>query len=189
MHPLLTEYQPQGRWRFPLRHCAGIPVNRHPGAFGCVRKRDIHTGVDLYCPENEPVFAVEEGVVVAIEVFTGPRADSPWWNETQALLVEGASGVVCYGEVHINEGLDVGVRVEAGQEIGHVVPVLKPMQARSDIPGHSRFMLHLELYKHGTRAAVWWRPGEPRPAELLDPTPYLLAAEEVTPGQTPPPRR
>jgi hypothetical protein len=37
-------------------------------------------------------------------------------------------------------------------------------------------MLHLELYRHGTRAAVWWRLDEPRPANLLDPTPYLLNA-------------
>jgi murein DD-endopeptidase MepM/ murein hydrolase activator NlpD len=173
---LLTEYEAQGRWRFPLRDCAGIPINRHPGAFGCVRKRDVHTGVDLYCRENEPVFAVEEGVVVAVEDFTGPKAASPWWNDTQALLVEGSSGVVCYGEVCINEGISAGVRIEAGQEIGHVIGVLRAIQARPDIPGHSCFMLHLELYRHGTRAAVWWQLDEPRPANLLDPTPYLLTA-------------
>jgi hypothetical protein len=176
MHKLLGECVPATQWFFPLCQCAGIPINRHPGAFGCVRKRDVHTGVDLYCRENESVYAVEDGIIVAIEDFTGPSAGSPWWNDTQALLVEGASGVVCYGEVRINEGISVGVQVAAEQQLAHVLPVLKPIQSRADIQGHSRFMLHLELYRHGTRSAVWWRLDEPRPGNLLDPTPYLLNA-------------
>lgn len=51
------------------------------GMFGAVRKYDIHTGVDLYCEEGSLVSEYEDGIVVAIEDFTGVKANSPWWNE------------------------------------------------------------------------------------------------------------
>lgn len=72
-----------------------------PGHFASVRRHDVHTGVDLYAEEGTPARAVEDGVVISVENFTGPNADdpSPWWNDTQAVLIKGASGVVVYGEV------------------------------------------------------------------------------------------
>lgn len=163
-------------WLFPLRACNGIPVGLHPGAFAA-RRHDIHTGVDLYCREGEVVLSVEDGIVVNVEPFTGPAAGSPWWNDTQAVLVEGASGVVGYGEVVPLPGLEVGCRVQRGEPIGRVAVVLKEGKERLDIPGHSRAMLHLELYRPGTRQSVAWGLDEGRPADLLDPTPHLPGAE------------
>ncbi len=143
------------------------------GKFGAVRKHDVHTGVDIYTRENAPVLAMETGRVVCIEQFTGPP-ESPWWLPTDVILVEGPSGVIAYGEV--TPKVSAGDLVCVGQEIANVVPVLKPGQERSDIPGHSRFMLHLELYIPGTRSTVWWKKGNPQPEELLDPTPILVRA-------------
>ena len=136
------------------------------------RRQDIHTGVDLYAPEGMSVRSVEEGVVVAVERFTGEAAESPWWEETDAVLVEGPSGVVCYGEVWPK--VDVGWRVPPGARVGVVRRVLKPGKPNGS-------MLHLELYRPGTRQTVWWRGGE-RPPGLLDPTERLLAALEVERG-------
>jgi hypothetical protein len=68
-------------WIWPLTdYKPAIPVGSHDGAFGTKRRFDMHTGVDLYCPDGAEVVTVEEGVIVGIEVFTGPRADSPWWR-------------------------------------------------------------------------------------------------------------
>jgi murein DD-endopeptidase MepM/ murein hydrolase activator NlpD len=164
-------------WLFPLKSCTGLPARPHPGAFAARRRHDTHTGVDLYCREGEPVLAVEDGVVVNIEPFTGPSAGSPWWNDTQAVLVEGASGVVGYGEIVPSPGLAVGRRVLRGEPVGRVAVVLKEGKERQDVPGHSRAMLHVELYRHGTRRAVVWGLDEGRPEGLLDPTPLLLRAE------------
>jgi len=162
-------------WPWPSRFKrAELPRGEHPGAFGAVRKFDVHTGVDLYTFEFTPVISVEDGVVVRVLQFTGKAVGSPWWRDTWAVLVEGPSGVVCYGEIH--PFVIVGVRVVAGSRIGSVKRVLDS-EARSDIPGHLPTMLHLELYKTGTREPVEWRLGEPRPESLLDPTPYLRAAE------------
>lgn len=143
------------------------------GKFGAIRKHDIHTGVDLYTRENAPVNAMESGEVVAIEDFTGPP-ESPWWLPTQAILVEGESGVLVYGEVAPK--VAVGDRVEVGQEIANVIPVLKPDAERPKILGHSRFMLHMELHVPGTRATSWWKRNEPQPESLRDPMPLLVRA-------------
>ena len=135
-----------------------------------MRKYDVHTGIDLYAEPGTPVHAVEDGLVVAIENFTGPSAGSPWWLETKALLVEGASGVVCYGEIEVAEGISVGASVPRAARLGTVLPVLRKFKGRPTT------MLHLELYEPGTRASVVWGLGEQRPSWLQDPTTLLLDA-------------
>lgn len=156
------------------------PLLQHPGAFGTARKHDVHTGVDLYVPEHSWVHAVETGKIVRAGAFTGTRSmpPTPWWNDTSYLMVEGESGVVCYGEIHcswldsqLREQPDgfYGDTIEVGETIGMIFPVLK------EDKGRPRSMLHLELYEHGYRGEpVDWALGAPRPAGLLDPTPFLL---------------
>ena len=145
-----------------------IPTPPHVGSFGAQRKHHIHEGVDLYAPHKTPISAVEEGVVVAIEPFTGAAVDSPWWHDTFAVFVEGGSGVVVYGEIEPQPDLVVGQSVQSGQILGCVVPVLKVNK------GRPMSMLHLELHTKNTRQAVEWSVGEPKPATLLDPTSLLL---------------
>lgn len=160
----------------------GVPVvvdlpheYTHPGAFGAYRKYDVHTGVDLYVPECRAAFTVEAGTVVGLGTFTGPSANppSPWWNDSSYIMIEGESGVVCYGEIHCSwhgDGRDMlGHKFEAGDLVGFPVQVLKKDK------GRPTRMLHLELYKHGYRGEpVDWALGAPQPSGLLDPTPYLL---------------
>ncbi len=164
------------RWYFPLTRCPGIPINHHPGAFGFQRRKNHHTGVDLYASENQHVFAVEGGEVVHIEQFTGKDVGHKWWEDTWGVMVEGASGVVNYGELHKPSELKVGDRIHRGQKVGYVKRVLFEDRLRKDIPGHSTSMLHLELYKHGTRDFTDWHDPVKNP-NLLDPTAMLLDAE------------
>lgn len=164
------------RWLFPLKYGSGIPIGSHPGAFGFERRNYgyIHPGVDLYTFDSHPVFAVEDGTVISVEAFTGAHAGSGWWNDTWAVLVEGDSGVVCYGE--ISPIAVAGTKLRQGDELGLVIPVLKE-QAREDIPGHSCSMLHLELYAKGrNRALEEWALGDPQPDFLINPTLRLLDA-------------
>lgn len=166
-------------WFFPLKNWdLEIPQRDHPGAFGAVRKFDIHTGVDLYCKEGTSVFAVEDGEIVAIEEFTGPNAESPWWNQTWAILIRGDSGVVVYGEVE-NPSLSVGDIVKMGDFLSCTKQVLKKDK------GKPMCMLHLELCTSETTETVWWRKKgekanwwkETKPPCLLDPTEHLLEAK------------
>ena len=149
-----------------------LPLAPHPGAFGVARKNHIHEGVDLYCAEGTPVYAVEPGRVVAVVPFTGTIAGSDWWHDTYAVLVEGETGVVVYGE--ITPGRVTGENIAAGDCIGHVKQVLK------NDKGRPMAMLHLELYDHGTRDAVEWKNDTPRPRGLRDPTPYLLNIGQIS---------
>lgn len=156
-----------------------ILIGDHVGAFGTRRKNHRHEGVDLYCNPQDPVYAVEDGIVVFIEDFTGEKAGSPWWNNTRAVHVEGESGVIVYGEILETEGLVVGSPVCQGDLIGHVVTVLLKDK------GRPMTMLHFELYEHGSRESVTWHPWEEeKPPFLKDPTSLLLKAmKDIQNGQ------
>lgn len=142
----------------------GLPLPPHLGAFGVKRKYHIHEGVDLYVPKNTSVFAVEDGIVTQVAPFTGPSVGSEWWNETQAVWIEGESGVVVYGE--IDPSVVLGQFVKAGERIGSVLQVLVKDK------GRPMSMLHMELHSHGTTESLDWI--DDKPDTLQDPTPKLL---------------
>jgi len=167
----MTPELPEGQWLWPLIE-GPCEWPGPEGQFGAVRKHDIHTGIDLYTYPGMPALAVEDGRIVAIEDFTGPKAGSPWWEDTQAVLIEGVSGVVCYGELTPLRSVKIGERVKQGTCLGCVKRVLRRDK------GRPMTMLHLELYRPGTRESVWWRLGAAQPAELLDPTGLLRGAFE-----------
>ena len=163
-------------WPWPLKDREPLFPDE-PGRFGFERAEDVHSGVDLYCELGTEVVAVEDGSVVAVEWFTGQHVLDPdgnpssWWNDTQVVLVEGASGIVAYGEVSAR--VAPGDSVVAGQVVGVVdKAVLKSFKGRPMV------MLHLELY--GAKVpddrgslTTWWDKGTPKPPHLLDPTPLL----------------
>lgn len=152
------------RWPLP-----GIQPIRppHDGLFGGIRRHDRHTGIDLYAPEGSPVVAMEAGTIVAVIDFTGPAVGTSWWLPTRAILVEGASGVILYGEVDTD--LIVGLELAEGMELGQVERVL-----RND-KGRPTSMLHLEHYFHGARRSVeGWPLGlKDPPKGLRDPLPLV----------------
>jgi len=159
----------------PLNPMPPIPIGTyHPGAFGVNRHLHVHTGVDLYAPYGCPVMAMEDGVVIKVAWFTGLVIGMPWWNDTRAVYVQGASGVFCYGEVQESPVIKEGVKVKQGDVIGYVLSVLRKYK------GRPMSMLHLEQYSPG-HTDEWdeWKIGEPKPGHLYDPTPFLLTIEGV----------
>jgi len=175
------------RWKFPLAdfnvngfkpNASGIPIKGHQGSFLFKRTKHIHTGVDLYTIDKQKVYAVESGEIVGIEDFTGTKQETPWWEDTKCMLIEGASGVVCYGEITPSQFLKIGENVKQGQYIGRVKRVLKEGKERPDIAGHSISMLHIEMYKHGiTRAFEEVGENKSDWNDLIDPTQYLIGSE------------
>lgn len=138
----------------------------------------VFKGVDLYCEQGTEVISCEDGIVVSIPWFTGQYAltndgiPSNWWNDTIAILIEGKSGVIVYGEIDPNyPHVQVGDIIKKGDTLGIIYcPVLKKFKGRPMV------MLHLELMTHGSREPVWWTNRDLKPIELLDPTPFLLNA-------------
>lgn len=142
-----------------------LPLLPHPGAFSAQRANHVHEGIDFYCDEGTPIYAVEDGTVVGITPFTGVKAGCDWWEDTDAVLVEGATGVVVYGE--LIPAVENGAAVKAGDLIGHIKRVLK------EDKGRPMSMLHLELHVYGTRDVYEWKTLSEKPPSLKDPTPYL----------------
>lgn len=144
-----------------------IPLREPPlhGRFGVQRKHDIHTGIDLYAEEGTKIYAIESGQVISVVPFTGIPAESPWWLDTDAVMVEGPYGVILYGE--LSTDLKAGDFVFEGDIIGSVKRVLKKDK------GKPVAMLHIECYTSGTKEPVWWNIGEIQPSNLLDPTPLV----------------
>jgi murein DD-endopeptidase MepM/ murein hydrolase activator NlpD len=156
--------------KWPLHNITpAIPPECHMGDFAYRRSFYHHPGIDIYCENGQQVVAIEDGVVVGFEHFTGEGANppSPWWNNTFAVMVEGESGVIGYCELLIEDELDIGQKVKAGDPIGNIVPVLKKDK------GNGTTMLHLELYTAGTRHHVTWVLDTEKPVELLNPRDLL----------------
>lgn len=150
--------------KFPLKtYTHEIPSDQHPGAFGVKRKFDIHTGIDLYCEVNDEVICIEDGTILEIVKFTGPLAKSPWWNDTDAILVKGHSGIILYGEIKVNSSLRKGRLVRSGDVLGTVQTVLKKDKSKP------MTMLHLELYNQEVKDGVVWNLNEQQPKELENP--------------------
>lgn len=156
----------------PLNPMPDVPVGKHYGAFGIERKYERHSGVDLYCNHGDSVFAIESGKVVEINWFTGPIVNTPWWNNTQCVCIEGDSGVIVYGEVKPSKYIHVGYFVDQDEHIAEIEQVLKKDK------GKPLSMLHVMLLKHGFKEADTheWKLGEEKPEWLLDPTPILIQA-------------
>ena len=149
---------------FPIKkYKYPIPTSDKPGGFGHRRKHDVHAGIDLYCDEGTEVFAIEDGEVVAIFPFTGTKAGSGWWEDTDAIMIKHRHNVVLYGEVVVETGLKVGSKVEEGDLLGKVKRVLK------EDKGLPVSMLHVEEYELNSTDAVWWFLDEEKPADLIDP--------------------
>ena len=171
-------YKSAGLW-FPinLEKFRGIPINSHPGAFGCARKHNFHEGVDLYGEPGDWVYAIQTGFVVANAAFTGPLVGFGWWNNTDAVIIKDDNGYFVYGE--LKSTLQVGDMVASGAKVGELVPVLPENKKRDDIPEHSVTMLHLERYNNDYKIEMGWASWEQRdsrPYYLEDPTPFLINA-------------
>lgn len=144
-----------------------LPLHPHVGAFGIRRRHDIHKGIDLYANVETKVTTVEDGTIVDICPFTGPKAGFPWWLDTMGIYIGGASGIVVYGEIQVNEKLKIGDFIKQGDFIGTVSRVL------IDDRGRPTSMLHLELHKNGHIHCGQWALNKEKPIGILDPTVHL----------------
>ncbi len=169
---MLTRAYYKKELSFPLKFFMEneIPEKDHVGSFSCVRKHDVHTGIDLYTNKGEEVLSMADGVVTAISDFTGDVAGTPWWENTKAVVIQHEFGFVLYGE--ITTEVIVGDLVKKGQCIGKVTTVLKKDK------GRPMNMLHVEWYKESVADGVFWNDLTNPPGSLLDPTELLKLAKE-----------
>lgn len=170
-------YMPDDEW------WSAIPIGNHLGAYGTKRVYHTHEGVDIYATANSCVYAMGPGYVIDIRPFTGESAGSPWWHDTDCIVVRttlstGDTIDILYGEIEVLPGLDLGSEIAAGDQVGNVQPVLK------NDKGRPMSMLHLEMYRSydrelgpedGTNGL-----GQPGNNHTFDPTEMLIKSYETS---------
>jgi hypothetical protein len=174
--------------RFPLNRKIDLIDIPAPNRWGYPRKFDVHTGVDLFAPDGEPVYAIENCQVIKTGVFTGESIGMPWWHETHFVAVKGRSGFVLYGEIYPPKW-NKGDSILEGEEIGQIKTVLKVDK------GRPMSMLHIELYNCHFDGWCEWELNGIKPAALcnieqlifrgdplIDFVPFDLAKEMKTRG-------
>jgi len=174
------------RWPVPDSFEKKLPRPGMPGSFWEHRGDRYHCGVDIYAPVGSRVYAVEEGVVIAVGVFTSPEK-VVYWNTTYfALIRDSRTGLIGrWSELGI-VAIKPGEMVKAQQLIGQVGQVLNPAKISEDAPEYIRrlkqkgrlSMLHFELYAAAAvpdeiGASLSNAPLGVRPAHLLDPSCYF----------------
>ncbi len=157
-------------------HQAMLPLPPHSGAFGDAREKHFHEGIDLYAPAQTPVLAVENCTVIAITPFSGISTRKDYWRDMEAVLVQGASGLIAYCEFNPLASLVPAMTLKAGDPVGKVYPdgykFRKAADKHEDHAHHA--FLHLELHASHVRVPSTWELGKPKPLTLFDPTPLLL---------------
>lgn len=127
-----------------------------PSKRWALRKHDMHLGTDIHLPAGEEVilprfskhpmtniFVEKSWEVVRVENFTGPNSvpPTPWWNDTQAVMIRNGVFVHVLGEIETS--LKVGQRIKEGDVVGRIKPVLKKAN------GMPNSMLHYECWRVG----------------------------------------
>ena len=87
----------------------------NPKAFGALNEkaRKYNLGVDFETEPNQCVHTIERGTIVGIED----------WNtksKTKAVLIRGASGVICYGNIKIKKELKIGNSLDTKEHLWYV---------------------------------------------------------------------
>lgn len=149
-----------------------IPLgNSHPGAFGFIRVNHIHEGIDVYLPEGTEVLSPLSGYCLGIIKFTGESVGSPWWNETEAIIIDGGDELWLFGELVISDKVRVGDWINEGDLIGCVTCVLKKDK------GRPKSMVHIQCHEKNTGETQWreaWNINEKKPWHLKNPTEQVI---------------
>ncbi len=154
---------------------AMLPLPPHPGAFGDVRLRHVHEGLDLYAVPDTPIYAIEDGLIVGVTPLSGGATRGGYWHDMEAVLVQGKSGLLVYCEFALLKGLAPAQQVKAGDHLGNIYPKGYHYKNtnRSQVDEGHRFF-HLELHHPEIRLPTKWPVGQPKPSTLHDPTPFLM---------------
>lgn len=142
--------------------------------FGATRDNGSrrHAGIDLYAKAGDIVVAAESGVVTMVR--------DTFAFGTGILFLRTDSGItLAYGEVDPKSwnqfNVKTGTRVTRGQKLARVGCMSKDAQGDCDSQ-----MLHFETYRGTQTKNQSWYTSKGPPADLLNPTAYLLRARAST---------
>lgn len=176
-------------WPLPNSLENTLPKRNTKGSFWEDRGDRFNAGVDIYAPENSPIYAIEEGVVIDIDVFS--RNSSPYLNETKYLIIKSPEKVN-YKYCEIDDiVIEIGDKVKPGDLIASVKRLINPDHIDNETPFFIKELiydnllskLHLEMYKAPFTEI---RPyelgnflGDEKPNSIIDPNIYFMGLKKI----------
>lgn len=132
----------------------------NPKGFGALNEQagKHNLGIDFETEPDQIVQSIERGLVIGIED----------WNtksKTKAILIRGASGVICYGNIKLNKDLDIGTQVDKRQHIGFT-----SLKKKKNGTKTAKAFLRIEWYTRKTKKRPKWYMDEPAPRNVINPT-------------------
>jgi murein DD-endopeptidase MepM/ murein hydrolase activator NlpD len=139
--------------KYPLPEKFQFRKNQSSGRFLEDRGDRVHCGIDLYAPEKTPVFAVDDGIIRSIDIFSSPQ-QVPYWNTTYEIILEAKSSYFFRFAELCEVLVEKDQKVSVGDKIGLVGQVLNPSKITNEHPVYIQdlskrnrlSMLHFEIY-------------------------------------------
>jgi murein DD-endopeptidase MepM/ murein hydrolase activator NlpD len=143
---------------FPLPFVPRFSYRVGGRRFGADRQNGRkHAGCDLLAPEDTPIYAIADGVVIE-------ASNKEFYHHTKAMVIRHGGFLVRYCEVKgFGPGIRAGKRVAAGDVVAYVGKMLVSS------------MLHFEVYAGTLTGPLTVRRNTPfqRRADLINPTAFL----------------
>lgn len=171
-------------WPLPNSFENLLPKRNNKGAFWEDRGDRFNAGVDIYAPDNSEVYAVEQGIVIDIDVFTS--SDISYLSNTKYVIIKSPEKInYKYCEVS-DIKVKIGDKIEPGQHIANIKSIINQNNIDDETPFFIKELvyeelfakLHLEMYKAPFTEI---RPyelgnylGETKPSSIIDPNVYFM---------------
>lgn len=178
-------------WPVPDSYNKEVPQQGMSGSFWENRGDRYHCGIDIFAPENSPVYAIQNGKVIDIGIFTSPETND-FWNKTYYITIKTQQNInVKYAQL-CDVSVRIGDFINAGQLIGKVALVIDKNKISHNTPQYVREMvtngqitsLHLEAYIAPISEVKPYMGGnflgEVKPYSLMDPTVFLNGVRKKT---------
>lgn len=180
-------------WPLPDSFNNSLPKKNSKGAFWEDRGDRFNAGVDIYAPDKSPLYAVENGKVIDIDIFS--NSNNSYLNETKYLIIKSPEKVN-YKYCEVDDILvEIGDEIAAGQYIANIKQIINPDCIDNNTPFFVKELvyedllskLHLEMYKSPFTEI---RPyelgnylGEEKPNSIIDPNIYFMGIKNVSKAQ------
>lgn len=170
-------------WPLPDSFSNTLPRDGDRGSYWEDRHIGHNCGVDLFCPPNSEVLAIDSGVVLAISTFSEPSDEHCFESTLQCVI---KCDAIIYKYCFISEiCVKLGQKVSAGDKLGICGVAINKQNINGTDPFYLReiahngntSLLHLELFKAPVMEVRPYKfgnyMGDITPTSVINPVLYL----------------
>lgn len=176
-------------WPLPNSFEEQLPREGERGSFWEDRQIGFNCGIELTCPTDSEVFAIEGGVVLNIDEFTTKSEDCCFENTKQCVI---KCNSIIYKYSFLSEvSVKLGSTIKSGEKLGVCKDILIPERIHSNSPFYLRELtynnllsiLHIEIFKSPIMEVRPYKygnfTGEIKPHSIINPLLYLSGLSKM----------